>query len=232
MSGARGSRRRPVGISGELGEALTAPVAGEHVDEVVLGAEHVPEPLVSGRDAGTVPDVVLSGSRWRRGRLTGLRWRRWRCRDVVFEGCDLSGVIVEGGALERVEFRDCRMSGVVLAGAKLTDVLFSGCKLDLANLRMVEGRRVEFTDCALLEADFHEARLSGGRIEDSELGGADFTGGSLPGLRLHGSGLRGLVGAEALRGAVIGPDQVLDVATALFDAAGIAVADRGQSAAT
>lgn len=199
---------------------------GSLADHADLEGVRITGDLVAPPDVRTIIGAELKASRWSSGRLTGHRFRRLRCIDVVFDNCDLSGAILEDSALTRVEFHECRMSGVVLAGARMNDVLFSRCKLDTANLRMLDGTRVEFRDSDLREADFHEAHLTATALHDSDLSGADFSRVSPDRLRLHGSQVHDLRGASALDGAMIDPDQRMDMAMALFNASGIIVDEK------
>ncbi|WP_438388537.1 pentapeptide repeat-containing protein [Actinopolyspora saharensis] len=215
------SARRPARLPEHL-EPGGEPVTGDtELDgRLITGSPPAPE------DERVVTDLGLTASRWSGGRLTGRRFRRLRCVDVVFVNCDLSGVVLEDSGLRRVEFRECRMSGAVLAGARMEDVLLLQCKLDTANLRMIAGNRLELLDSELGRADFREAKLNRTGIHDCDLSEADFSGTDSHGLRLHGSRVHGIKGASDLRGATIGPDQLLDVSTALFATSGIAVEDR------
>lgn len=178
-------------------------------------------------EAGEVlADIDLTDLRWTQGHLPARHFRLLRCRNVVFDRCDLAGVVLEDSTLKRVEFRDCRMSGIVFAGSTLLeDVLFSGCKLPLANLRMAHGRRLEFLGSDLGEADLYGAEFEATRIQDCDLSGANLAEAELKGLWLHGCVLHDLKGVSALRGAIVGRDQVMDVAMALFAASGIVVDD-------
>ncbi len=181
-----------------------------------------------GPDDDVLSDVELTDVRWSGGRLTGQHFRRLRCTNVVFDNCDLSGLIAQDSRLHRVEFRECRMSGVVFAGSELRDVLFSASKLDSANLRMTSGGRVHVLGSDLREADFYAAALGASRIQDSNLSAVEFSESVLDGVRLHGSVLRDLKGVSALRSAVISEDQVWEMSVALFAESGIAVdEDRG-----
>ncbi|MGI8648367.1 MAG: hypothetical protein DLM55_05005 [Acidimicrobiales bacterium] len=172
-----------------------------------------------------VENAELTNMRWNGGQLIGRRFRRLHCRNVVFENCDLSGVIIEESSLSRVEFQECRMSGMVFGGSKIEDVLFSSCKLDLANLRMTKGKRLEFLACDLREADFYGGDFADTRIYDSNLSSANYTQASMDGLRLHGSVLWDLKGASALEGVVISQDQLMDMSVALFADSAISIDD-------
>ncbi|WP_165485449.1 pentapeptide repeat-containing protein [Protofrankia symbiont of Coriaria ruscifolia] len=191
---------------------------GVLVESPADGRQPTPaEPLV---------DVELTNSLLRSARLTGRTFRRLHCRNVVFDGCDLSGVILHGSKMNAVEFHRCRLSGMVFGGARLADVLFSNCKMDVVNLRMVEGRFLEFRESDLRELDLYGASITNLRIHDSDVSSADLSTSSLAGdVRLHGSRLRELKGTESLTGAVIGTEQLMDVAMMLFAASGITVDD-------
>jgi uncharacterized protein YjbI with pentapeptide repeats len=184
--------------------------------------------------AGNLPEQpresVLSGLdltelRWTGGGFAQRTFLRLRGRNVVFDRCDFSGALLQDCSLNRVEFHECRMSGLDLAGSFLEDVLFSGCKLDLANLRMIHGRRVDFHHDDLREADLTGAELISARMQDSDLTGLELSQARLDGLRLHGSAIHDIRGVSALRGAVVGRDQVMDLATVLFAESGISVDD-------
>lgn len=208
------TERRPATLPGDLDEVSP----DEDTDVLLEGAE------VTG-DLADAEALGLTECRWAGGRLTGLHLHRLICTDVVFEDCDLSGVIAEDSSLCRVEFHRCRMSGIVLAGSRLQDVLLSGCRVDSANLRGVSAIRFEALGSDLRGADLFGATLTSSRVHDGDLTGADFSRSTVEGLRLHGTVLRDVVGAGELRGAVIAGDQQLDVAMSLFDAAGITVDD-------
>ena len=157
--------------------------------------------------------VVLSG-----GTFVGVQ-----IIDVLFDGCDLSGLTLREATLRRVEFRDCRLSGLVLPEARLYDVRFVGCKLNDASLRRVVGERVHAEDSMLVGADFYGAKLSDARMIDCDLTGVDFSQSAVHGARFHGSKLDGLKGSESLRNIAIDTTQVLDLAVGLFNAYGIRV---------
>jgi uncharacterized protein YjbI with pentapeptide repeats len=115
---------------------------------------------VSCEDVRVPPDVAVLGiasSRLRNVRFTGCHIEDFEACDVVLEDCELSGALVSGTRMERVEFRRCRMSGVELSMATLRDVRFDECRLDEANLRAATLVAVDATDCELRNDDFHDA---------------------------------------------------------------------------
>jgi len=127
--------------------------------------------------------------------------------------------------LTRVELVDCRMSGVVLSRSTLHDVRLTGCQLDEVNLRMAVSRRLWLERCAMPAADFYEAGLEGAVLSACDLSGATFAKARATGARLHGSRLEGIRGADRLRGASFGSDQVVDLAWPLFAALHMVIDD-------
>lgn len=161
----------------------------------------------------------------RGGRWSGVTLTRFRATDVVFEDCDLSGLVLHEAVMRRVIFRRCRMTGVVLAGSSLHDVQIEECALDEANLRMVEAERVEVLDSNLASADFYAAKLTNVRLDRCDLRGTEFSKMVAKDVDLRGSRLEDLRGADSLRGTTIGADQVVPLARSLAVALHIDVVD-------
>lgn len=176
--------------------------------------------------------LVVASSRLRNVRLTGCRIDRFEARDVVFEDCELSGALVSGALLERVEFRRCRMSGIDLSRATARDVLLDGCRLDEANLRAATLVAIDADDCELRNSDFYGARIERSNLLRSNLTGSDFSKCRLERVLLHGSTLIDLKGGAALAGSIISRDQVISLAPAVITAIGIVVDDDFRDAAT
>lgn len=169
--------------------------------------------------------VEITGSVLRGVRLTGAGLEHLRLVDVLAVDCELSGAIVSESSLRRVEFRNCRMSGLVISDSKLRDVRFRECKLDDANFRFVKAERVVLDSCSLAAADFTEAAFTSSAFSGCDLRAAVFTKAAMTGTRLAGSTLDELKGASALRGVVVGTDQVLPLALGLFGDLGIVIRD-------
>ena len=158
-------------------------------------------------------------------RLVGVEVERLRITDTLVEDCDLSGAVLMGAVLTRVELRNCRMSGLVVAGARLRDVRFVECKLDDANFRMTTSDRVEFDRTILRTADFYAAKLRSARFWSCDLALTQFSKADLHGARLHGSALADVLGADSFAGVVVETGQVLPLALRLFAALDITVDD-------
>ncbi|MFC0599962.1 pentapeptide repeat-containing protein [Streptomyces palmae] len=123
-------------------------------------------------------------------------------------GADLSGA-----TLRDVELRDARLGGIQLHGARLERVLVRGGKLDYLNLRSAALRDVVFEDCVLVEPDFGGAHLERVAFPGCELRGADFSGARMSGADLREAARVDIArGVDALAGALITPDQLLELA--------------------
>ena len=73
---------------------------------------------------GAPDHVEIEESRCRQIRLTGCELSHLRATDVVFEDCELSGVVLSSATFLRVELSRCRLSGLVAPGLMAKDVRF------------------------------------------------------------------------------------------------------------
>jgi uncharacterized protein YjbI with pentapeptide repeats len=128
------------------------------------------------------------------------------------------------GAL-RAEVRRCRLTGAELAEAALIDVTFTDCRLDLVGLRMAKLERVVFRDCRMEECDLYAATLTDVLFERCELRRARFSGVKLKRVEFRGCELEGLEGVEALRGARLPWNDVLQNAPLFASALGLEIVD-------
>jgi uncharacterized protein YjbI with pentapeptide repeats len=130
-----------------------------------------------------------------------------------------------GLSLTRVELRLCRLTGSELAEATLLDVTFADCRLDLVGLRMAKLERVVFRDCRMAECDLYDATLTDVLFERCELRKATLAGARLKRVELRGCDLTGLDGVEALRGARMPWNDVLENAPLFAAALGLEILD-------
>jgi uncharacterized protein YjbI with pentapeptide repeats len=126
-------------------------------------------------------------------------------RGTTLEGARLGAVALTGASWTDVTVTGCKLGYVNLADARLEDVTFSACEIGTLDLRMAQARDVSFTGCTI-----EELNVSGATLADVDLSGAR---------------LRSLVGVESLRGAIIGRDQLTDLAPLLASQLGIEVRD-------
>jgi len=145
--------------------------------------------------------------------------------DAVAVDREWANLRARGLAMRRAEVRGSRLTGTELAEAILADVTFSDCRLDLAGLRMATLQRVVFRDCRMGECDFYDASLTDVLFERCELRDATFSGARIERVEIRGCDLTGLRGVEALRGARMPWNDVLENAPLFAAALGIVVAD-------
>jgi hypothetical protein len=214
------SRRRYVAPVAEREPAPTQLVDGDEWSDVTATGDYVGQRA----DGLEMVDVDVRGGRWSGVVLDGLR-----ARDVVFDNCDLSGLMLhDEPSMRAVTFRQCRLTAAVFAGTNLRKVRFEECTLDDANLRMLNAKDVAFVDCPLVGTDFYSATIDKATFAGCDLRGADFTKASLNDVDFRTSRLEDVVGATALRGATIDSTQVLPLARSLAIALEIKIVDEAE----
>jgi uncharacterized protein YjbI with pentapeptide repeats len=145
--------------------------------------------------------------------------------DARLRDLDLANTRALRSSLRRVEIELCRLTGSELAESTWTDVVLSECRLDLVGLRQSKLDRVVFRDCRLEECELAGASLRDVLFERCVLRGATVAGCRLERVRFDGCDLTGLGGAEALRGARMRWDDVLENAPLFASALGIVIVD-------
>ena len=145
--------------------------------------------------------------------------------DAVVGDLDWANRQARGLVVRRVELHRCRLTGAELAEATLTDVIFVECRLDLVGLRMAKLDRVVFRDCRMGECDFYDASLTDVLFEHCELREATFSGVKLERVELRRSDLAGLRGVEALRGARMPWNDVVENGPLFAAALGFEIVD-------
>ncbi|RKN09709.1 pentapeptide repeat-containing protein [Streptomyces radicis] len=162
----------------------------------------------------------------RRCVLDAAGMKRARFVDTLLTDVRGVGTALSEASLRDVEIRDARLGGIQLSGATLTRVLIEGGKIDYLNLRQATLTDVTFRDCVLVEPDFAGARLERVSFDGCDLRDVDLTAATCKDTDLRGAvGLSLLRGADRLRGAVITPGQLLDLAPHLAAELGVRVAD-------
>ena len=141
--------------------------------------------------------------------------------DVVVVDRDWANVRAQRWSAERVELRRCRLTGAEFAEAARRDVVFDECRIDLAGLRHARLERVVFRDCRMGECDFYGSTLKDVLFERCELREATFSEAKLERVELRGCDLAGVRGAEALRGARMPWNDVIENAALFASVAGI-----------
>jgi uncharacterized protein YjbI with pentapeptide repeats len=143
--------------------------------------------------------------------------------DGRIENGEFANERVVRSSLRRVELHLCRLTGVDLAEATWIDVVLTDCRADLAGFRYAKLERVVFRDCRLEEADFGAASFKDVRFERCALQRASFASSKNQRLRFERCDLTGASGVDALRGASMRFDDVLQNAPVFAQALGIEI---------
>ena len=145
--------------------------------------------------------------------------------DAIATGADWANERTLGLSARRAELRRCRLTGADLPEAVLCDITFEECRLDLTGLRHARLERVVFRDCRMSECDLYGSSLKDVLFERCELREATFSECNLQRVELRGCDLAGARGAEALRGARLTWNDVVENAAVFAAAVGIEIVD-------
>jgi hypothetical protein len=169
--------------------------------------------------AGKLPESTLTGMALEGGQLRQASSPAW-IRDVRLTGTDLTeaswqdlvvtesvlvGVQARAVEFRRVAFRDCELDGVNFRRAAMSEAIFENCLL----------REVDFTGAALTRVAFTGSRLSR----------ADFTDVTMNEVDLRGAELGLTIGPQSLRGAIMTPAQLMEMAPLLAASLGVRLAE-------
>ena len=145
--------------------------------------------------------------------------------DAVADGLDWANRQARRLFMRRADVRRCRLTGAELAESRLEDVTFEDCRLDLVGLRGAILERVVFRDCRMGECELNAAALTDVLFENCELRQATVSGVRLKRVELRACDLTGLRGVEALRGARMPWNDVLENAPLFAAALGLEIVD-------
>jgi uncharacterized protein YjbI with pentapeptide repeats len=141
--------------------------------------------------------------------------------NVALQRCDVAGVVANNGRIHRVLVTGSRLRGVTWGAGMVQDVVVDTTTGGDVSLRFSTLRRVVFRDCVLPELDFTEVTFDDVRLERCVLTGARFHRAKVKQLRIEGCDLTGCSGAEALAGASVHPDDLLNLGPSLAAALGL-----------
>jgi uncharacterized protein YjbI with pentapeptide repeats len=138
--------------------------------------------------------------------------RRVEFSDVRFEACNLAGANWESAQMNRILLEDSGLVGAHFIDATFDDVVVRDANCDMTIFWKARFARVRFERCTLRRVSFEGADLTGVIFSECDLAGADLRGAKLAGTDFRGSRIDG-ISAEArdLRGAIISPDQAVEV---------------------
>lgn len=180
--------------------------------------------------AATLADVDLAGGSIVECRLDG----------VTLDGVDLTGATVAESMItgldaahldaRRTTWRDVGLDGARIGAAELYDagldgVRISASKLDLVNLRGARIADVEIVDTHLVELDLGGAEVTRLRLRGCRVDTLDLTDARLVDVDLRGARLSRIVGLERIGGAVISPEQLVELAGSFAAHLGVRVVE-------
>jgi uncharacterized protein YjbI with pentapeptide repeats len=180
--------------------------------------------------SASFPDLDAGSGRLVRGQLVDVglgasKLRGVELLDVIAERLDAANGDWGGARLRRSLFSEARLTGLSLAEARIEHVRFKLCKLDYANFRHCEIEHVSFEDCVLTGADFQGAKIKETVFSGCQLLEADFSKAELARVDMRGSGLALAGSVLGLRGAIVDPLQLMELARTLAHELGITVED-------
>lgn len=198
-----------------------APVGPVGEDAVVEGRR--PTGLTFSGKAPSGVQVLQVAAR--RITCTGVEADAWRLVDVDARGVDVAGANLDRFSVRRAAFEESRFRALAAPKASLVDVAVERCTADGLWLRFARLQRVAFHECTLAGADFGGARLDRVTFDRCDLTGARFDDVEVVAMRFRGCTLEGVRGALSLRGASLGPADLVSLAPALAAEAGLTVTD-------
>lgn len=148
-----------------------------------------------------------------------------RARIVDCELVDLFGPRLElaGSTWRNSEMTGGRLGVLTLAGAGMTSIRLHGVKLGFVNLSGARLEDVVFEDCEIGSLNAGAGHLRSVSFPGSSISELNVDEATLAKVDLSGAKLRALIGVENLRGAIIGHQQLLDLAPLFAAQLGVAV---------
>lgn len=145
---------------------------------------------------------------FRKVQFAGLHINRTHFTDCIFEQCDLSGLPLCDGTLNRTEFIGCRGTGATLDRLKMKDVLFRDCQLNYLTISDCVMERTEFNHCDLSNMMLFASRQKDLSLNSCKLNRSEINATSLAGVDLSDCEMESLITqGENLRGAIISAGQ-------------------------
>jgi uncharacterized protein YjbI with pentapeptide repeats len=145
--------------------------------------------------------------------------------DGSIKGCNLANLRSRSCAFDRLVIEASRLTGAMFIEPRLRDVVFRDCPIDLSSFRFGRFERVRFEGCRLIETDFQGVTAKACTFIECDLTGAQLSQGNFAGSAFRGCRLADINGLEALKGAQMGWEDVMELATALAASLGIEVRD-------
>lgn len=189
--------------------------------------------LISGAEGLRFEGFQLQGDD-----LRGTSWVECVLQNIGIFGADLSALTVAESSLRGVQaphlraprsswrevlLESSRMGAAELYESVMDSVRVTGCKLDLVNLRGANLTDVVFDSCTIGEIDLSAASVRRLQFRSCQVETLVLSQAVLAHTDLRGAQLTSLVGMESLRGAVVSPAQLSELAPSLAEHMGLTV---------
>jgi uncharacterized protein YjbI with pentapeptide repeats len=172
--------------------------------------------------------LVVMESRFQRPLLADARFTGCRFIDVEFVEADAPDLGLAKSVLQDVTFSGSRLGGVQAYAGVWTRARVASSKVGYVNLRAAKLTNARFENCEIGELDLSEAQLNGVGFPGCRIGKLTLTSARCAKVDLRGAALSGIESnPEGLRGAAIGPAQVVDLAPTLAAILGMKVSRDG-----
>lgn len=192
-------------------------------------APQAPDIAVSDLEDGTLTELFDGAD------LDRLRLRDLSGDEASLRGASIRETLLDQPALTtlragRGHWKDVRVHAGRIGVLEVYDsewrsVELEGSRLAYVNLRGADVADLALRECHVDELDLGEASLRRVSLAGSRIGRLGLRGARLESFDLRGATVEAIDGVESLRGAVLSPMQLMDLAPLLADALGIVVED-------
>jgi uncharacterized protein YjbI with pentapeptide repeats len=157
--------------------------------------------------------------------LSGAQLNGLNLEDGSIRGCNLANLRSRSCTVERVQIDGSALTGATLSEPLLRDVVLRDCPIDLSSFRFGHLDRVRFERCRLIEADFQGVTAKACTFIECDLTSAQLSQGNFAGSAFRDCQLAGVGGLEALKGAQMAWQDLIELAATLASSLGIEIRD-------
>lgn len=202
-------------------------VPAENLPDLLLQDETLSGLLIHGSDASALraKSVLMNDSKLLKCSLSRTKIEKLQLQDCLIDNCDLTAGVFANSSWHAVEVSNARCSGLQLQTSLMKNVLFKNSKLDLANLRFARLENVIFESCIIRELDLYNAQLKNVSFIDCVIEDVEFSAAKLRSVDLSGSTIVSVRGLRGLKGAMISPEQLIQLAPVMAQEIGLIIKD-------
>ncbi len=156
-----------------------------------------------------VNDSIFDRSRFAKLALNDTRFNKCQFRDARFDTCNMANAAWKNCKLAQLQLANCKFTGFRLIDTQVANVLFESCSGKFAHLNGSVFKKVIFQNCVLPGADFSNCNF-----QETMFVGCDLSETLFYDAKLQGTDLTG---------AIMGEEQVRELAPQLAELLGIIV---------